>query len=139
MDGKTNCLEILRKFLKDFLRKWLKIQYFSIFFIKINRPCDIFLSRLDDKLKLFGNFEKYLKFFDENSIEKLNFYLYLEKLLLTIEPSEITPFFQHFSVSVGGLHLLPLASPLTWLGFRELHYVVDFISLPPPRNALCVN
>ena len=31
-------------------------------------------ARLDQKRKLLGNFEKILKIFDENSIEKLNFY-----------------------------------------------------------------
>ena len=31
-------------------------------------------ARLDQKCKLMGNFEKTLKIFDENSIEKLNFY-----------------------------------------------------------------
>ena len=33
-----------------------------------------FFARLDEKQKLFGNFEKILKFFDEISIEKLNFF-----------------------------------------------------------------
>ena len=32
-----------------------------------------FFARLDEKHKLLGNFEKVLKFFDENSLEKLNF------------------------------------------------------------------
>ena len=32
-----------------------------------------FFARLDEKHKLLGNFEKILKFFDENSLEKLNF------------------------------------------------------------------
>ena len=32
-----------------------------------------FFERLDEKHKLLGNSEKILKFFDENSIEKLNF------------------------------------------------------------------
>ena len=32
-----------------------------------------FFARLDEKPKLLGNFEKILKFFDENSIEKLYF------------------------------------------------------------------
>ena len=32
-----------------------------------------FFARLDEKLRLLENFEKTLKFFDKNSIEKLNF------------------------------------------------------------------
>ena len=36
-----------------------------------------FFARLDEKHKLLGDFEKILKFFDEISIEKLNFFLVL--------------------------------------------------------------
>ena len=32
-----------------------------------------FFARLDENHKLLGKFEKILKFFDENSIEKLKF------------------------------------------------------------------
>ena len=41
----------------------------------------LFFARLDENYKLFGNFEKTLEIFDENSIEKLNFYLFLEKVV----------------------------------------------------------
>ena len=58
---------------------------------------------MDEKYKLLGIFEKTLKFFDKNSLEKLNFYLFLEKLLLKLEHSEITSFFYNiFSISGGG-------------------------------------
>ena len=58
-----------------------------------------YFARLDEKHNLLGYFEKN---FDENSIEKLNFFI-LENLLLNIEPSETTPFFYNsFSVSGGG-------------------------------------
>ena len=75
-----------------------------------------FFARLDEKHKLLGNFEKFLKFFDENSIENLNFFIFLfsyffENLLLKIEPSEITPFFykkifrtKFFRVTVSSFH-----------------------------------
>ena len=44
-----------------------------------------------------------MKIFDENSIEKLNFELFLENLLLKIELSEITSFFlQEFFPFRGG-------------------------------------
>ena len=64
-------------------------------------PALIF-ARLDEKYKVLGNFEKILKFFDINSLEKLNFYLCLEKLLLKIEPSEITSFFYNNFFNFGG-------------------------------------
>ena len=35
---------------------------------------------MDEKHKLLRNFEKILEIFDENSIEKLNFYLFLGKV-----------------------------------------------------------
>ena len=40
-----------------------------------------FFARLDEKHKLLGNSEKTLEFFDENSTEKLNFYLFLGKVV----------------------------------------------------------
>ena len=36
-----------------------------------------FFVRLDKKHKLLGNFEKILKFFDKNSLEKLNFLFFI--------------------------------------------------------------
>ena len=94
--------ETLRKFWKNFLRKLLKMHHFSIFFKKFNKLC-VNYSRFWTKHAL-GNFEN---IFDENSIEKLNFYIIfifiLENLLLKIEPSEITPLSAtFFSVSGGG-------------------------------------
>ena len=47
-----------------------------------------FFARLDAKHKWLGNFEKI-------QLEKLNFLLFLENLLLKIEPSEITSFFNN--------------------------------------------
>ena len=49
-----------------------------------------------------------LKYFDKDSLEKLNFYIFLEKLLRKIEPSEITSFLYIFSISgVGMFHVFP--------------------------------
>ena len=64
-----------------------------------------FFARLDEKHKLLGNFEKILKFFDENSIEKSNLFIFIffENLLLKIEPSEITPFFHNIFFGFGGV------------------------------------
>ena len=70
---------------------------------------------MDEKYKLLGNSEKILKFFENNSIEKLSFYLFLEKLLLKIEPSEITSFFyNNFFQFFGGGGDVPCVPP--WRG-----------------------
>ena len=52
---------------------------------------------------------------DVNSIEILNFKLYLENLLLKIEPSEITSFFCNTFLGFGGFPLFPLATPLSYI------------------------
>ena len=64
-----NISKMFRKFLKTFLRKLLKMHYFSIFSKNVNKQCVNFWG-LDEKHKLLGIFQKILKFFDENSIEK---------------------------------------------------------------------
>ena len=76
---------------------------------------------MDENRKLLRNFEKILKIFDENSIEKLNFYFIfiLENLLLKIEPSEITPF---FGFGGGGF-------PFTTLWLRHCHSPLPYLSL----------
>ena len=58
---------------------------------------------------MLGNFEKILNIFDENSFEKLNFFifnvfeiLFFENLLLKIDPSEITPVFYNIFMGVWG-------------------------------------
>ena len=66
-----------------------------------------FFARLDEKHKLLGNFEKILKFFDENSLEKLNFLYFFENLLLKIELSEITTFFYNNFFGFGGRDFPP--------------------------------
>ena len=48
------------------------MHYFSLFHTKFYKP-SVNFSRLDKKHKVLGNFEKILKIFDENSIEKLTF------------------------------------------------------------------
>ena len=62
---------VFSKIFKHFLIA--KLNYFSIFFKKLNKPRVQFFTRLDLKHKLLGNFEKILTIFDKNSIEKLNF------------------------------------------------------------------
>ena len=76
---------------------------------------------MDEKRKLLGNFEKILKFFDENSIENLNFFIFyfyfFENLLLKIEPSEITPFFYNKFFGFGGGGNFPLPPWLRPCGY----------------------
>ena len=68
------------------------------------------------KTQFVVNFEKILKFFAENSLEKLNFLFFIlfENLLLKIELSEITPYSTTiFSVSWRRDFLpFPLTTPL---------------------------
>ena len=59
-------------------------------------------ARLDEKQFGWETFEKALKTFDENSIEKLNLNLFCEKLLPKIEPTEITSFFNNNLFHFGG-------------------------------------
>ena len=80
------------KFAKNSLRKLLNMHYFSLFFKKFQNYALHFCA-FGRKTQFVGKFEKILKIFDENSIEKLHFYLFLGKLLLKIEPSEITSVF----------------------------------------------
>ena len=88
------------------------MHYFSIFSQNLTNHTLNFCA-FGRKTQIVGKFEKILKIFDENAIEKLNFYFIiifiLENLLLKIEPSEITPFFySNFSVSGGGIsHFSP--------------------------------
>ena len=62
-----------RRIFKKFLRKLLKMHYFSIFFKKFSKPCVNF-SHVWTKNTWLGNFEKIVKIFDENSMENLNFF-----------------------------------------------------------------
>ena len=84
--------ENFRKFSNNFIRKLLKMLCFSIFFKICNKPCVNF-SRVGTEKTVLGNFEKILKFCEENSIENLNFSLFLENWFLKMKPSEITSLF----------------------------------------------
>ena len=112
--------ENLRKFSKNFLRKFRKMNSFSIFFKRFNKPCVNF-SRVWTKnttcWKFWENFENFWWEF----YRKLIFIFILENLLLKIEPSEITPFFYNiFSVSGDS----PWLRPLIWMYRISRHNVV---------------
>ena len=76
LDKKLELLGNLWEIFEDFqnlLKKITKIHYFSIFLKEFNKACVISFARLDEKLNVVGNFEKNLKVFAKNSIEKFNF------------------------------------------------------------------
>ena len=78
-----------------------------------------FFEPLDEKPKLLGNFEKILKFFDENSIEKLNFlffnfYFFRKFVTKNRAFGNNTIFLQQFFRFRGGdFPPFPLATPLS--------------------------
>ena len=53
--------------------------YFRLFCKEITKPCVKFSHGWKKNTIGWGNFEKILKIFDENSIAKWNFYLFLGK------------------------------------------------------------
>ena len=80
---------------------------------------------------MLGNFEKVLKFLDKESLEKLNLCLFLEKLLLQIEHSEIKSFFYknffNFGEGAGVVPRVPPAGGATGLITNVYQKLVDFI------------
>ena len=87
---KTNLL----RFSLKIAQKCLILVYFQ----KITKP-GVKFPRV---LMTNTNCWEILRNFDKNSLEKLNFYLFLEKLLLKIEPSEIISFFYNNFFNFGG-------------------------------------
>ena len=67
--------ENFRKFAKNSWRKLQKMLYFRLFCKNILKPCVKFWRVWTKNTIVWGNFEKILKILDENSMEKLNFYL----------------------------------------------------------------
>ena len=57
LDDKVNLMEILRNFMKIFLRKLRKIHYFSVFFKSFNEFCGNF-SPVWTKMQIVENFSK---------------------------------------------------------------------------------
>ena len=80
-----------------------KLLYFRLFCKEITKPCVKFSRVWTKNTICWENFEKILKLFDENSIEKLNLYLFFGEFVAKKETSEITSFFyNNFSGSGGG-------------------------------------
>ena len=74
------------------------MHYFSRLFNEILKTLRYLFAGFGEMHKFLRNFEKILKIFAKNSLEKYNFKLYLEMLLQKIDPPEITPFFDNFSI-----------------------------------------
>ena len=98
--------QFIGKFWKFLFRKWLKMHYFSIFFEKVNKPWVNF--------RAFGGKTHCWEIFDENSIEKLNFYLFLGKVVAKNRAFGNSIIFlqQSFPVGGGGFNPPPLRTPL---------------------------
>ena len=79
-----------RRIFEIFLKKIAKMHYFRIFFKRFNKHALTFRA-FGRKTQIVG---KCQNVFDENSIEKWNFLLFLENLLLKIEPSQKNTIFQ---------------------------------------------
>ena len=77
LDEKHNFSESFEKIFENFIRIFLKMHYFSIFFQKVNKPCVNFLRVWTKNANCWETFEKFLKNFDENSIENLNFFHFI--------------------------------------------------------------
>ena len=94
---------------KIFLRKRQKLKNALILpiFPKILNALRYFFARLAKNPNVG-------KFFEQNSIEKLSFKLFLENLLLKIEPSEIPLFFYNKFSPFGGGNVpnVPLLAPM---------------------------
>ena len=90
------------KFAKIFEIKVQKSIIFARFTQNFIHPASIF-SRVWRKTKIVGKFLRKFENFWWKFNRKIDFKLFLEKMLLKIEPSEITSFFYDiFSISEGG-------------------------------------
>ena len=84
--------------------------------------------------KLFGNFEKSLEIFDENVIEKLNFYIFLGKVVAKNRAfGNNIIFLQHFFPFWWGGCLKPPNPPAHATG-SNIYYFTDFNFRKPCSN-----
>ena len=86
--------------------------YFRLFCKKISKPCVKFSRVWTINTIVWGEFEKILKTFDDNSMEKLNFYLFLGKVVAkNRNVGNNIIFLQHFFRLGGGGGLNPPYPP----------------------------
>ena len=103
------------KICKNLLRKLLKMHYFSIFFEEINKTCVNISCVWTKNTNRQEFFEKMLKIYDENSIEKLHFNQFQKSLTKNRAFGNSIFFLQQFFMFRGGKFPtppFPLAMPL---------------------------
>ena len=95
-----------------------KLLYFRLFCKEITKPCVKFSRGWTKNTICWGNFEKILKLFDENSIEKLNLYLFFVKYVAKNRNfGNNIIFLQQFFPVRGGVQTTkppPLRTPLNY-------------------------
>ena len=79
--GAPRTPENVRKFARNSWRKLQKMLYLRIFCKEISKPCVKFSRVWTKNTIVLGNSEKISKIFDENSMQKLHFYLFLGKFV----------------------------------------------------------
>ena len=101
------------KIFKNFPKKIAKMHYFSIFFNEFNKPC-VNLLQIWSKNANCVEILRKLNIFDENSIEKLNFFIIFGKFVNKNRSlGNNTIFLQLFFFCFGGgvSHLSPWLHP----------------------------
>ena len=109
---------------QDFFRNLWKCIILAYFSKNLTNHALIFCA-FGRKCKLLGNFEKILEIFDENSIEKLNFYIFFGSVAKTRAFGNNIIFLrQFFRFRGGGFSPFPLATPFclrpSWCQHHEL-------------------
>ena len=103
MDEKHKFLGNVEKFAKNLLRKLQKCIILAYLSKNLTNHALIFRA-FGRKYKVLRNFEKILEIFDENSIEKLNFYIFWGKIVPKNRAfGKNIIFLQHFRVRGGGV------------------------------------
>ena len=129
-----------RTFLRNFSKKSLDIRenvYFTIFCKVLEKPCGQFSRVWAKNTNGWDNFKNILKILEEKSIEKMIFLLFLEKLLLKIEPWKIAPdFYNNFSDFEGGRSRVPLPfqAPMIYLIGNVWIDIIQALKLPRCQN-----
>ena len=114
---------------KNFSRKKAEMHYSSIF--QKCKTMRYFFALWDEK-NILWTFWEISENPNQNSVGKLNFLLLLDKLLLNIEPSEITSFFHNIFFQFRGRNVPPpLAAPMILpIYLLLLNYALSFMNWP---------
>ena len=95
---------------------------------------------MGENYKLLENFDKTLEIFAENSIEKLNFYIFLGKVVATNRAfgNNIIFLQQFFSGSRGGLNPQPPCVRHCWAPNIGYHQKKEWDQMPNTAFAKCL-